>query len=219
MGRISFDDLDNYGSSGSYFQLKDNGDKANVRFLYNTIDDITPYVVHSIPDGYYKNGNEKTAYVNCLRNYNEPADKCPFCKAGMPVQPKLMLKVYNEDAKECQIWERGKTYASRMANLASHFNPLVDEVIEITRCGAKGDNQTTYEFMPVGNSHVNLDDFDCVEPLGFNILDKTADDMEAYLNLGAFPGDSANVSQQRNNNNQYNGNVVRRTPPTNSRAF
>lgn len=218
MGRINFNEIDNYGTanSGSFFQLKDDGDNAKVRFLYSTIEDLTPYVVHQVPAGTYDNGNPKMRYVNCLRDYNEPLDKCPFCAANLAVTPKLFLKLYNIDTKECQIWERGKTYASRMANLAAHFSPLVDEVIEITRCGVKGDQQTRYEFLPLENSPVNIEDFECAEPLGTIILDKTAQDMEAYLNLGAFPGDSANVSQQRSNSNQYAGNVTRRTPATNN---
>lgn len=213
MGKISLSDIDNYGTSnsGSFFQLKDDGDKANVRFLYNTISDLTPYVVHEIPTGEVDNyGKQKTRYVNCLRNYDEPVDKCPLCAAGYKTVPKLFLKMYNEDAKECQIWERGKTYASRISNLATHFNPLVNQIIEITRFGKKGDQQTKYEFLPLENSPTDLEEYDCAEPLGTIILNKSADELDAYLKEGSFPSESANVAEQRS------GDVVRRQASNNA---
>ena len=220
MGRINLNEIDNYGNSsvGSYFQLKDNGDNARVRFLYNTVEDLTPYVVHQVQVGTDDKGKPKMRYVNCIRSYDEPVDKCPLCAAGYAVTPKLFLKLYNEDDKQCQIWERGKTYAQRMANLAAHFSPLVNEVVEITRCGAKGDQQTRYEFLPLENSPVNIEDYECVEPLGTIILDKNAQEMNEYLDLGAFPSDSANVAQRRSNDNSYDNGVTRRTP-NNTRAF
>ena len=219
MGRISLSDIDNYGTSsnGAFFQLKDDGDKARVRFLYNDINDLMPYVVHEVQVG------DKTKYVNCLRNYDEPMDKCPFCKAGYRPIPKLFLKMYNEDSEECQVWERGKTYAQRIANLAAHFNPLHDEIVEITRFGKKGDMQTRYEFMPIENSAVSLDDYDCAEPLGWLILDKTAEEMNEYLDLGDFP--NAEVAQARSEQPPFDGAVTRRTPSgsnggnTSRRAF
>lgn len=221
MPRISLDQIDNYGSSGggSFFQLKDDGDRVNVRFLYKGIEDLTPYVVHEVEVGGTDNfGNPKTRYVNCLRSYDEPVDKCPLCAAGYKVVPKLFLKMYNEDAGECQIWERGKTYASRISNLASHFNPLVDEIVEVSRCGKKGDKQTRYEFLPVENSPVNIDDYECPDPLGTIILDKTVKELNEYLDLGSFPDSAANVAENRSNNS--NGNVQRRTPGnTSRRAF
>ena len=220
MARISLNDIDNYGvsNSGSFFQLKDNGDKAKVRFLYTDVSSITPYVVHEVETGEYDDkGNPKTKYVNCLREYNEPVDKCPLCAAGYKPVPKLFLKLYNEDTGECQIWERGKTYAQRIANLAAHFNPLCNEVIEISRLGAKGDKQTRYEFLPLENSPVNLDDYEPTEPLGTLILDKTPEELDEYLNVGSFPSESVNVAQQRSTE------VVRRTPsntnPPSRRTF
>lgn len=199
MARFSFQDADNYGSegSGSFFTLKDHGDTAKVRFLYNSIDDVEGYAVHQVemPDG-------KQRYVNCLRAYNEPIDKCPFCAAQLKVTPKLFLKLYNEDAGECQIWERGKTYFARIASLSSHYNPLCNEIIEVERNGKKGDKQTKYEFYPLENSPVNLDDYECSEPLGTIILDKSADDMYAFLDTCEFPDkpdDGQNASNARSN--------------------
>lgn len=204
MAKFKMDEADNYGSNGggSFFSLKDDKDTARVRFLYNTIDDVDGYAVHQVKIG------DKDRYVNCLRDYRDPIEKCPFCAAQLPVKPKLFIKLYNEDAGECQIWERGKTYFQRLASLASRYNPLVNEVVEIERSGKKGDKQTSYEFYPIENSEVNLDDYECSEPLGTIILDKTADEMNEFLDTGSFPETEGSNSNYRENLEQ----PVRRTP-------
>lgn len=213
MSRFSMNDADNYGNSansGSFFTLKDDGDTARVRFLYRTIDDVEGYAVHQVQIG------EKYRYVNCLRNYNDPIDNCPLCKAQYKILPKMFLKLYNEDTQECQIWERGKTYFQRIANLASHYNPLCNAVIEVQRHGKKGDMKTTYDFWPGETSEVNLEDYECAEPLGTIILDKNAQEMEEFLNSGNFPTDTQSVAEQRSDVPQ------RRTPSSSTpprRAF
>lgn len=93
-----------------------------------------------MPDG-------KQRYVNCLRAYNEPIDKCPFCAAQLKVTPKLFLKLYNEDAGECQIWERGKTYFARIASLSSHYNPLCNEIIEVERMVRRATSRQSMSFI------------------------------------------------------------------------
>lgn len=211
MSRFNMADSDNYGNnnSGSFFTLKDDKDTAKVRFLYNTIDDVEGYVVHEIEvDG-------KKRYVNCLRNYNDPIDKCPFCAAQMKVKPKLFIKLYNEDAKECQIWERGKNYFQRIASLAAHYNPLVNQIVEVERSGKKGDMQTTYEFYPTENKPVNLDDYECAEPLGTIILDKTEEEMNEFINTGSFP---ATANSEGTEKPPFEGSEVTRRTPGNTTA-
>ena len=57
-------DADNYGGQGGggYFRLKNDHDTAQVRFLYDSIDDVQGYAVHEIQVG------DKKRYVNCLRD-------------------------------------------------------------------------------------------------------------------------------------------------------
>ena len=209
MARFSMDEADNYGGGGgSFFQLRNDKETAKVRFLYNDISDLQGYAVHQVDVG-----DGKTRYVNCLRSYNEPLDMCPLCAAQFKVVPKLFIKLFNEDLGECQIWERGKTYFQRISSLSSRYNPLVNEVVEIERNGKPGDKQTSYEFYPISNSPVNLEDYDCPEPLGTIILDKTADDMNVYLDTGVFPDEGQQVSQSRQTNrNNLEQPTGRRTP-------
>jgi hypothetical protein len=211
MAKFNMADADNYGgnSGSSFFTLKDDRDTARVRFLYGSMDDVEGYAVHQVEvddDGHRR-------YVNCLRNYNDPIDNCPFCAANMKVFPKLFIKLYNEDANECQIWERGKSYFQRLASLASRYNPLHDEVIEIERSGKKGDVHTSYEFYPIDNVPVDISDekFECPDPLGTIILDKTADEMNTFLNTGSFP-DSDDSKSTAKNNDYADRPTGRRTP-------
>jgi hypothetical protein len=220
MARFNMNEADNYGTqnSGSFFTLKDDGNTARVRFLYNSVEDVEGYAVHQV-----EVSQDKFRYVNCLRSYNEPIDKCPFCAAQMKVTPKLFLKLYNEDAKECQIWERGKTYFQKLAGLSQRYNPLVNEIIEIERHGMKGDKQTSYEFYPIDTVPTNLDDYECAEPLGTIILDKTADEMNEFLDTGVFPDEGQQASQQRAsgraNLEQPSGRRTPSSPTPGRRAF
>ena len=216
MAEFSMNEADNYGGNGggSFFTLKDDKDKARVRFLYRGVEDVKGYACHKVAVG------DKDRYVNCLIAYNEPLDKCPFCAAQLKVTPRLFLSLYNEDAGEVQVWERSKSYFQRLASLSSRYNPLHDEIIEIERSGKKGDMHTTYEFYPIENEPVNLDDFEITNPLGTIILDKTAEDMNVYLDTGAFP-DTNEGSSNSYNNRENLEQPQRRTPSNNPprRAF
>ena len=216
MAEFSMNEADNYGGNGggSFFTLKDDKDKARVRFLYRGVEDVKGYACHKVAVG------DKDRYVNCLRAYNEPLDKCPFCAAQLKVTPRLFLSLYNEDAGEVQVWERSKSYFQRLASLSSRYNPLHNEIIEIERSGKKGDMHTTYEFYPIENEPVNLDDFEITNPLGTIILDKTAEDMNVYLDTGAFP--DTNEGSSNNYNNRENLEQPQRRTPSNNpprRAF
>ena len=216
MAEFSMNEADNYGGNGggSFFTLKDDKDKARVRFLYRGVEDVKGYACHKVAVG------DKDRYVNCLRAYNEPLDKCPFCAAQLKVTPRLFLSLYNEDAGEVQVWERSKSYFQRLASLSSRDNPLHYEIIEIERSGKKGDMHTTYEFYPIENEPVNLDDFEITNPLGTIILDKTAEDMNVYLDTGAFP--DTNEGSSNNYNNRENLEQPQRRTPSNNpprRAF
>jgi hypothetical protein len=213
MARFNMETADNYGNSnrGSFFTLKEDKEKARVRFLYEGMSDIQGYVVHRVTVG------DKERYVNCLREYNEPLEKCPFCAAQMSVTPRLFLKLYNEDAGECQIWERSKSYYQKLSGYADRYKPLYNEVIEIERHGKKGDKQTDYQFFPIDNSSIDITDekYECSEPLGTIILDKTADEMNEYLNTGDFPQSSEYVARERSSDTE----PTRRTPSSTRRAF
>ena len=188
MGRFGVNDAENYGGNGgsSFFSLKNDGDVANVRFMYNKMDDVVGYAVHEITV------DDKKRYVNCLREYNEPKSKCPFCEANNFQRAKLYIPVYDVEEGEVRIWERGKNFFQKMAALCARYSsadiPLVGHTFDIERHGKKGDTGTVYEIYETGSDGTRLEDLPEVpEVLGTIILDKTADEMREFLDTGYFP--------------------------------
>lgn len=188
MGRFGANEVDNYGGSGgsSFFTLKDDGDVARVRFMYNSMEDVVGYAVHEVEiDG-------KKRYVNCLRSYNEPKSKCPFCEAGEFQRAKLYIPMYDIDEDEVKVWERGKNFFAKMSALCARYSnantPLVAHTFDVERHGKKGDTSTTYEIYETGSDGTTLEDLpEIPDILGTIILDKSADDMIYYLDNSCFP--------------------------------
>lgn len=217
MARFNVNDADNYGGQGGggFFSLKNDKDVARVRFLYNGIADVEGDSVHEIE----RNGKKR--YVNCLRGYGDPVDVCPFCKAGKFVQVKYFVPLYNLDTETYQTWERGKKFGAKLTSICSHYPNTVSHIFEIERNGKAGDTQTTYEIFETGTTpEVTLESFDVPNPLGTIILDKTAEEMETFLDTGDFgddaPQSEASAPQRRpvGNAPQANngGSFTRRTP-------
>lgn len=201
MARFNYDEADHYGGQGGagYFSLKNDKDVARVRFLYNGIDDVNGYAVHQVEvDG-------KKRWVNCLREYNQPIDNCPFCREKKKVQAKLFVPLYNIDEDKEQIWERGKKFFPKISSVCARYPNLVSHVFEIERNGKKGEQTTTYEIYEVDKDDTTLEDMPEVkDPIGSVILDKSADDMEFYLENGYFPptGDDVPVRRRASNSDE-----------------
>ena len=184
MARFRADEVEHYGGQGGggYFSLKNDGDTARVRLMYNGVDDVEGLSVHRVEvDG-------KNRYVNCLRNYNDPLDVCPFCRERMYTTAKLFIPVYNIDEDKVQVWERGKKFFQKLSSLCSRYPNLVSHIFEIERNGKSGDTQTTYELYEIEKDDTTLEDLPEVpETVGGVVLDKSADDMEYFLESGSFP--------------------------------
>lgn len=217
MGRFGAGDLSHYGGSGGtgFFSLRGDGDVAQVRFLYDSIEDVEGYAVHEVEvDG-------RKRYVNCLRSYNEPVDNCPFCREGHRQLVKLFVPVYSVSEKRTLIWERGKQFFAKISSLCGRYQHLVSHVFEIERNGKPGDTQTTYEIFPIEpfeGDGSTLDDFEPLDLSGF-VLEKSAEDMEYYLQESQFPptdddmpvrrGRRADAEEEIESDNE---NVGRRAP-------
>lgn len=189
MGRVGFNEFDNYKSDGNatFFKLQDDKDTAEVRFMYNGIEDIEGVAVHTVDVEGAKYGKD----VNCLRAYNEPLDECPLCKAGMKPKIKIFIPLYNITEDEVQIWTRSRSYGSTLSGLCARYTKgcnFVNNVFEIERNGAKGDKQTTYNIYPVDKDDTEISDLpQAPDPIGTAVLDKSYEDLEYYVKHGHFP--------------------------------
>lgn len=216
MARFRAEDADRYGGQGGagYFSLKNDKDVARVRFMYNSADDVEGYAVHQVEvDG-------KKRWVNCLREYNQPIDDCPFCAAKKFQTAKLFIPLYNIDEDKVQIWERGKKFFAKISSLCARYatkGNLVSHIFEIERNGKAGDTQTVYEIYEVDSDDTTMDDLPEVsDPIGSVILDKSAEDMSFYVENGYFPPDGdEDVPVRRRGRREESdddGRSSRRTP-------
>ena len=184
MVRFKYEDVDKYGGNGGagFFSLKEDGEVARVRFMYSSIDELTGTSVHEVEiDG-------KKRYVNCLREYNAPLDDCPFCREKMFTSAKLFIPLYNIDEDKVQIWERGKKFFGKMSSLFARYPDIVSHEFEIERHGKPHDTQTSYEIYETAHDDTTLEDLpELPQIIGGLILNKSADDMEYYLDEGEFP--------------------------------
>lgn len=228
MARVRHDEVDKYGGQGGagFFQLKEDKEVAQVRFMYASVDDIVGDTVHEIDmvdeNGRVlmgKNGRPRKRYVNCLRDYKDPVDVCPFCREGKYTVVKLFIPIYNIDEDKVQIWERGKTWFKKLTSMASRYPNMVGQIFEIERDGASGDQQTQYNVYPIGQpDDTTLEDLPAMSPiLGNHVLDKTAEDMEYYLTEGQFPPtdddtEEARPVRRRGGKQEEEAPVRRRTP-------
>ena len=196
MARFNAQEADNYGGQGGggFFSLKNDKDVATVRFMYNTIEDVEGFAIHEIEvDG-------RKRYVNCLREYNQPVDDCPLCAAKQRVIAKVFVHLYDEETQEIKIWDRGKTFFSKISSLCARYNPLVSTPFEIERNGKKGDTSTTYETYALATDDLTLEDLPEVPKLlGTLILDKTYEELEFYLDSGYFEEDVENAAPPQRN--------------------
>ena len=160
MAKINIKDSGKYqqNSNSEFFTLKDDGDTARVRFLYEDPDgnDIDYFLVHEVEiDG-------KRRYVSCNAVDDEgrmhPED-CPLCKSGNKPKEKLFLQLYDEDDQKLKIWERGKNFVGKIVTYLNRYGALVEQPFDIERRGKKGDTNTTYEMFPLTKDGKTLDDF------------------------------------------------------------
>ena len=215
MARFKHDEVEHYGGNGGagYFSLKNDKDVATVRFMYNSVDDVEGYAVHTVEiDG-------KKRYVNCLRDYNQPLDACPFCRERKFQTAKLFIPIYNIDQKKVQVWERGKKFFSKISSICARYPNVVSHRFEIERNGAKGETTTTYEIYEVGSDDTTLDDLpEALDPIGSIILDKSAEDMEFYLENDYFPPEDDEMPvRRRSSTSDSEERSSRRTPATSNR--
>ncbi len=196
MARFNASMVENYkpAGAGSFFSLANDGDYESVRLMYNTMEDVELFSVHEVEV------NGQTYWVNCLREYDQPVHECPLCAAGNKLQVKMWVPLYLTKTQEVKVWERGRTFVSKLESAARRYNPLCSCIFEIERNGKKGDQNTTYELMYVEKDDTQLQDLpELPQVAGSIVKELTADQMEDYLQTGQVPfGNNTDKPQTRN---------------------
>jgi len=191
MSRVSVNEIDKIeGSNLDWFTLKNDGDVARVQFILNEYEDIQVFVAHKVkPDGL--NYDIK---VDCLRNYNDPLDKCPLCEAGIPTTAAKFIGLYDLSDGKVKLWERGSRFIKSLKNYCDRYKPLRNFVFDIQRNGAAGSRDTTYAIFPVPDAEPHDISQLTFDASGVGVREWTAEEMKTYLSTGKGPGngDSAN---------------------------
>lgn len=198
MGRINPNEMDNYSREemeSEWLSLKDDGDIERVQFLYETYNDLDAFAVHKVRI----NGQQYDRMVNCIRDYEDPVDRCPLCAAGYKVEPALILAMYSHNDQKIKIWQRGKTFRKLIESKFNRYPDLSNMVFEIERHGKKGDQKTTYELIAMPDVEpVDVSEIKKPEFIGSVIIDADANAMEEFLQTGEFPKKgNANEPQRR----------------------
>lgn len=132
---------------GGLFRLVNDGDSADVIFLYRSIDDVL------IADTHYIKSADYSGYVHCCGR------GCPACGKNIRVQPKLFIPVYNLTENEIQFWDRSVKFENQLSKDVFEKCPNPCEyVFKVIRHGVAGDINTTYEITLIGkNSQESYD--------------------------------------------------------------
>ena len=197
MAKLNIKNAGKYSSNGTneYFMLKDDGDTARVRFLYDDPDgaDIDFFLVHTVEiEG-------KKRYVACNAVDDEGKmhkDDCPLCKSGNRPQEKLFLQLYDEDEDKLKIWERGKNFVPKIVSFINRYGALVKQAFDIERHGKKGDTGTTYELYALPSDNKTLEDYPERQELeGTLIIKASAEEMHDILD-GVYKASSNKEQHQ-----------------------
>lgn len=123
------------------FRLVNDGDSADVIFLYTAIKDMLVAQAHYIKSADY------SGYVHCV------GQGCPACSKGIRVQTKLFIPVYNIDKEEIEFWDRNMKFEPQMEkDVFSRFANPSEYVFRITRHGIPNDINTKYTIEPIGRN-------------------------------------------------------------------
>ena len=126
---------------GGLFLLRNDGDSADVIFMYRSADDVL------VGDTHYIKSADYSGYAHCLGR------GCPACGKGIRVQTKLFIPMFNVTANEMQIWDRTMRFENQLQTdvFAKYPNPS-EYVFRITRNGVANDVNTTYSIQAVGRN-------------------------------------------------------------------
>lgn len=219
----------NYRNSVSYFYLADDGDTALVRFNIANIDDLKVTSRHSITL------NGKRRNVECIRNYNDPVDTCPLCASGSKPTFRVYIELLSykiENGKvtsEAGVWDQPARFRETLKSYFMDYGDLRNIIFKLTRHGRKGDTNTTYSLI-VANPQIykNEDyvaDFSAFDTFDINrsmVLNKSAEELQYYVENGAFPEvgtpqssqPQSQVNEVKSTSSSYPQTVHQEIPPT-----
>lgn len=201
MAKITKESAQKRVVTGAFFSLKDDADKAIVRFPYAKVDELLAeyYCVHDVSDD-----PKKPKFVDCLRGDDDPVSVCPLCMEGYKDRVILLIQTYNVKENKMQIWQRTPNFEKTLKKALKAYrkDDLFSIVFEIERFGKAGDTKTEYgidEYVPTDKEldegkydfscDVELEDLpELIDVFKERILIKlTEDEMSDFIDVGELP--------------------------------
>ena len=215
---ISFENNSNQGNVG-FFNLKQDGEEAIVRFMIDSVQDMDLQTIHNIRlDGKFRE-------VSCLRNPMDDMNVCPLCAQGVKVQQAFYIRLlkYTQDENggirvEPMVWKRNASvYAPKLKGYLDNYGPLSNIVCKIIRHGKPGDMKTTYDIIPALNPQeytaerfpIDKTAFEDFSVLGRMVLEKTYEELSGTVNT-----DNGFISPETTTGGNGNMNQFNNVQPT-----
>lgn len=142
---MAFKKLSEYNAEryGNKFVLRNDGDSADVIFLFRSEDDVMAAEAH------YINSADYSGYVHCNGR------GCPACAKGIRVQHKLFVPVYNVTNQQIEFWDRSIKFENQLKRDVFSMYPNPSEyVFKITRKGQANDINTIYEIRVIAANNL-----------------------------------------------------------------
>lgn len=203
MARVSFKKATEF-SGGDYafgFLKLGDGDSVTVRLPYKSIEDVEVYMGHTLS----KKHNFKN--VECLREEGDPKSVCPFCEMGKNesfsgASPKAYFLFVEEGKEEegFKVWVKGGDVISAFMSIIEEIEGDYDELSNVKfKIKRKGEGTNTkYSIMlPTKNAiddttvddlldMMGKDEVPNVRDAGTQLLVKTAEEMEYFIDNGTW---------------------------------
>ena len=123
------------------FRLINDGEYADVVFLYQSMKDML------VAQAHYIKSSDYSGYVHCCET------GCPACAKSIRVQTKLFVPVYNIAKNAIEFWDRTIKFEPQLEQDVFNKFPNPSEfVFRITRHGVPNDINTTYSITAVGKN-------------------------------------------------------------------
>lgn len=174
---------------GNFFLLRNDGDYADVVFLYEKMDDVLEASVH------YIKSDDYTGYVHC----NGARNGCPACAKNIRVQNKLFIPLYLVNEDRIVFWDRTMQFENQLnLDVFSKYPNPSEFVFRIQRKGVARDVNTTYTIMAMGRNNIMsyneiLTKHNVSMPDAYSAVCKelTNGEMEMHLNSASAPAGSS----------------------------
>lgn len=215
--KIGFNEFDKYteqeqANKIKYFSLKNDGDNARCRILYESVNDIEAMFIHKV-----KLSNGYIVNVDCLREYGDPQDACPLCASPVledrKIQKRVFIPIFMEDKQEVCFWERGIKFVQDVLAplMIEKGAPFCSNICIIERSGQANDIQTSYDIYTESQDDSILEDFgDIPATEGTAVLKKTFDELERFVKARTFDPVSSYQQTQRTSSAPHDEDIRRR---------